>query len=358
MLNSKKWGVSLLILTLVTLIFLGSITAVIDPFFHYHKPLDSLEYPLDGTRERYLNDGIVKHFDYDAIITGTSEAENFLASECDDLFGVSTVKVAFSGATYAELNNNLRRAIEANPDLRLVVFALDNWYLNEERGAMRTDSVYPEYLYDRDPFNDVNYLLNKEILAENSIGVLEYTRDGGVSTNFDDYSFWGNWGGLYAASRENALANSPRQPRADGVRPLTEADARRVVENLTENAVRLAEENPDIAFYYFFPPYSILTWDGYSQSGTLDRELEIFRLATETLLGIKNIHLFSFFDEFEMITDLDNYKDSVHYSPEINSWILRCLRYDEHRLTEDNYEAHWQAVADYYKSYDYDSIYE
>lgn len=64
--------------TLLTLAALAGITIYVDPLFHYHAPLGSLQYPLYD--ERYMNDGIVRHFDYDAIITGSSMTENFKTS--------------------------------------------------------------------------------------------------------------------------------------------------------------------------------------------------------------------------------------------------------------------------------------
>lgn len=65
--RDKKWGITLLVLVGVCLAGIAGLTAVVDPFFHYHKPLECLSYPLNN--ERYQNDGIVKHFDYDAVIT-------------------------------------------------------------------------------------------------------------------------------------------------------------------------------------------------------------------------------------------------------------------------------------------------
>ena len=65
---NKKWGIALLVLTGICLAVVAAVIGVIDPFFHYHKPLEGLSYPLNN--ERYQNDGIVKHFDYDAVITG------------------------------------------------------------------------------------------------------------------------------------------------------------------------------------------------------------------------------------------------------------------------------------------------
>ena len=82
--SEKKWGIGLLITTVVLLIALGGLTAVVDPYFHYHGPLEGLSYP-DGN-ERYQNDGIIRNFAYDAVITGNSMTENFRVSELNDLF--------------------------------------------------------------------------------------------------------------------------------------------------------------------------------------------------------------------------------------------------------------------------------
>ena len=62
-----------------------SVVVYVDPFMHYHKPIISkFFYSLDNQRSQ--NDGIIKYFDYDAIITGTSMIENFKTSEFDKLF--------------------------------------------------------------------------------------------------------------------------------------------------------------------------------------------------------------------------------------------------------------------------------
>ena len=76
--NASKWNRIVLGGTLGLLIIIGAATAVIDPFLHYHLPLKGLEYPL--LDERYQNDGIARHFSYDAIITGTSMTQNFKPS--------------------------------------------------------------------------------------------------------------------------------------------------------------------------------------------------------------------------------------------------------------------------------------
>ena len=45
---------------LAMLVMLGGLVVCVDPFFHYHKPLGQLAYPIDS--ERYQNDGISRNF--------------------------------------------------------------------------------------------------------------------------------------------------------------------------------------------------------------------------------------------------------------------------------------------------------
>lgn len=349
--HSKKWSICFLAVSLILLLGAASLTAAVDPFFHFHAPAEDLEYPINN--QRYQNDGIVKNFTYDALITGTSLAENFKASEFDELFGVNSVKVTFSGGTYEEITSNLHRAMQANPGIRYVIYAMDEWFLFAGKDLILADGEYPTYLYDDDIFNDANYLLNKEILCSNTLEVLNYTAQGMVTTSFDDYSSWNSEHGP-----EVVLASYNRSEKLDSIMEFTEDQAALLAANLRKNLVELANEHPDTQFLYFFPPYSILNWDNQNQIGILEQQVKALKLATEVLLEADNIQVYSFYTDYETITDLNNYSDIVHYSSEINSLLLNRMYRGEYRLTKENYEAHWQEVLDHYLAYDYDAFFQ
>lgn len=349
--ESKKWSVILLAFVLAILFLIGGITAWVDPFFHYHAPQDRLQYPINN--QRYQNNGIVRHFSYDALITGTSMTENFKTSECDALFDVNTVKVSFSGATFTEVNENLRRALDSNPDIKLVIYGLDGWFLFAAKDSWRTDAEYPTYLYDDNPFNDVNYLLNKDILLENSLEVLDYTRSGQKTTDFDTYS---NWNSGYSFQAADVVQSYSRKPQSKGTNPLTEEDAEQITYNMSRCIVDVAKAYPDVQFYYFFPPYSCLYWDDLIRQGSLELQAEAFSLASGLLLEAENIHLFSFYEDYETTGNLNNYRDIVHYSEDINSLILQRMKNGEYQLTKENYQAHWQRILEYYQAFDFDGL--
>lgn len=350
--NSKKWSLCLLILTLATLGLVGLGTMVIDPFFHYHKPLEALQYPIDD--ERYQNDGILKHFDYDAIITGTSMGQNTKTSEVDALFGVNSVKTCINGTSLKEISNQLQRALEANPGIKMVIRGLDGWALFGDQDNSETDAKLPTYLYDDNPINDVSYLLNKTIFLHDTLRVVKYTLDGNTTTTFDDYARWDH---LFPFDAESVLSQYPRPMKFDFTTPLTPEEATGVEACVYEHAVKFAESYPDVQFYYFFTPYSILLMDQVNQFGILQRQMDAFLVATEALLQAENIHLFSFFEDYDTITNLNNYFDPAHYSPEVNSHILQSMAAGEHELTLENYEAYWKEISEFYSTYDYDALF-
>ena len=349
--NSKIWGITCLVLTVAVIIMVGSVTAWIDPFFHYSGPRENLEYPINN--QRYQNNGIVRNFDYDAIITGTSLTENFKTSEFDAFFGTKAVKVSFSGGTFSEITSNLQNALKYNPDIRYVLFGIDEWFLFTGRDLILADGKYPTYLYDDNTFNDVQYLLNKEILLDNTLGVLEYTRQGGVTTSFDDYSAWKDPTGA-----ENILPGYHRPEIAEKVEEVTPEMVQTLTENYRNNLVELAKQYPDTQFLYFFPPYSILDWDLHQREKMTDQIVEGFRLVTDVLLEAPNIQVYSFYDDFDLVTNLDNYIDVVHYCADVNSLLLERIHRGEGRLTKENAQAHWDKVWEFYTQYDYDSIFQ
>ena len=346
--NSKLWSILCILLVFLLLAAFALPTAVIDPFFHFRSPREDLSYPLNN--QRYQNDGIVRHFDYDALITGTSMTENFKTSEFDALFGISSVKVSYSGASFPELMTTLEQALEHNPNLGTVLLCVDQWFLSSGRELIQADGDYPLYLYDDNPFNDVEYLLNREIFFGSTLEVLNRTKKGLPTTSFDEYSSW-----VYPYDAEIVLSNYNRPEPADA-QVITEADISLLKDTMENTLIRLARAYPDTEFIVYFPPYSILTWDTWIREGLFSKNLALFQLASELFLQEENIRFFSFHSDFDTITDLNNYRDTVHHSDKINSLLLQRFRSGEYQLTHDTYQQHWQEVEAFYRNFDYDAL--
>ncbi len=343
----KRWCLRFFFCFVILMIGLGGVNAVIDPYFHYHKPLKGLAYKISD--ERYQNDGIAKHFDYDALITGTSMVENFKTSEMDELFQTHSVKVPYAGAGYKEIRESLERAVMANPELKLIIWGLDYNRFFGDFNATRFDS-YPTYLYDENLLNDVNYIFNIDVLNGTFGDVVKYTWQGGQTTTFDEYK---NWNSKFSFGKAAVLKDIKRSPKKRNAE-YWELDAK----NIEDNIVLFVKNNPNLDVYLFWTPYSIVRFDSWNQDGSLQNILRWEKEALELMLPYKNVHFFSFFDEFALITNLDNYKDSIHYHEKINSYMLECMAKGIHRVTLENYEDYCQKVWDFYTTYDYDAIYK
>ena len=349
------WVAGFSVLVVAVLVFVAVLTVYVDPFFHYHAPrTDEFYYPLNNQRSQ--SDGIVKHFDYQGIITGTSMTENFRTTEAYGLFEYRFVKVPLSGATFKEINDLLETALNANPDLRIIIRGLDISRLGNDPNLMRTDlGEFPTYLYDDDPFNDVNYLFNRDVVFNRVYPMIRDRNNPDIGTgvtHFNEYSCWMN---------EKAWVFGRKSLYPDGVTmeepryhpEMLDIDMNTVRQNVRQNVAALAGAWPDVTFYCFFTPYSAKWWQMELEGMRLDQQIEAERVAIEELLKYDNIRLFSFNNLTNITTDLNNYKDATHYGDWINSLILRYMYDGKCLLTAENYEAHLEQEQQFYSTFDY-----
>lgn len=349
--QSKKWFKKCIIGLVGTIFLVFVVVYVFDPYFHFHKPFSFVSYRLYD--ERYTNDGISRHFDYDAIVTGTSMAQNFKTSEMDALFGTQSVKETFSGAGYKELSENLERALERNPDLKTIIWTMDYNALIRDKDWTQYEG-YPTYLYDDNPWNDVSYVFNKSILYHGVLPNAAKTLLRQPSTTMDEYSSWNKETGL-----EYIMQSYDRwEIKAEMISGLTAEEKQMVTENVEENFVKLVNKYPETTFYVFYSPYSICYWDFLNQEGMMQMQFDAELIATELLLECPNVKLFNFNDQYDVITDTDNYRDKEHYSARINSKILEWLASDIGLVTKDNYRQRLEIEKEYYLNYDYESIFK
>lgn len=347
--NVKKWALLSLALTLALLAALGGLNALVDPLFHYHGPVDGLAYELLNTRQRYLNDGISKHFDYNAIITGTSMMENSSTLLCDELFGVKSVKVPYEGASLKEVDENLRRVLEKREDVSLVFRTLDYFIVVNDKDDMLYDpDTFPRYLYDDNIFNDTKYLFNKAILFDDTLHTLRRTAEGLSADSIDDYSRMSPL--LFGAELPEGTVRPAKDERRYASPELLET----VASNVEQNLRRTVLENPQVEFYFLFPPYSVVHWDLQRVNGTVDEQIDVAKKVAELLVGLENAHVFCFDHLPEIICDLERYMaDGCHYDDYISDRLFEWMAVGEHELTGENYEAYFEDLRGFIRETDF-----
>jgi len=347
--KSGKWILTTLIGLLVCLVVYGGMIVYIDPFFHYHAPIEGIAYSLERDNERYQNAGILEHFTYDSIIIGTSLTENFKASEWEALTGEKTVKTSLAGGTYKEMNDHLKIAFSSDNEIKSVIRCLDIECLDYDKDAMMEDYIFPTYMTNENLFDDVSYIFNKDVMKW-AIKALENTSKGYPMTSFDKYA---NWMEQTYYGREYVLLTYQVGEPAEVEREMTSEDIIRIKENVRQNVTELIEAHPETTFYLFFPPYSMCYWDEIVNKGELSYWFKAEKLAVEELLKYSNIKLYSFENNFEVACNIDNYNDTVHYGEWINTDILEWLAAGEYQLTEDNYMEYFEEMEAFLRGYDY-----
>lgn len=351
----KIWFWATIATTFFVMLIFALPTIIIDPYFHYHEPLKDYGYTF--WRQRYSNDGIVRNFDYDAYIVGTSMTENFKASEASEIFGYNFIKVPYSGGYYKELDHLIRRSYTSDNDIHMIIRCLDYSLLaqdkdaeHEEKDPLHPQYKAPEYMVNANPFDDVKYVLNKTILLNETYSTYLNIRNEVPTTNFDDYS---NWCSAYSFGKETVLGGYSHSDEIQPEKEFTDDDYEMIKGNVEQNVIATINEHPETTFYLFFSPYSICYWDTCHSSGTIKWNVEAERTAIELLLECPNVKLYSFTNDFELTCNLDNYKDQAHYGEWVNSDILVRMKNDENLLTKDNYEKYLDEIYDFYSNYDY-----
>ena len=175
---------------------------------------------------------------------------------------------------------------------------------------------------------------------------------GGI-TSFDEYSSWQKNArfGINTVCPEGIGETVIGDPVC-----LTQEEKQTILDNIRQNITSLPEENPDIIFYYYFPPYSVVRWHTWLPDGSVYKLFEAEQIVIEQILKCPNIKLFSFNTRMDITADLNNYSDSLHHGEWINSQILHWLHDGEYQLTWDNYKAYLEAERDNYLNFDYASL--
>ena len=341
----KKWLRRTIVGILGIMIFVVLLQIIVDPYFHYHKPIT--KYRLND--ERYINDGIARHFDYDAIITGNSLCQNFSTSQYDELFGTNSVKLPYSGAGYKEIWESLGRALEYNDGVKEVLVCMDLQDLDREAEWERYEGN-PTYLYDDNVFNDIKYIFNKDAIYRGTLYNLIWTVTGHENTSMDEYSTWKRNSGPYAACSN--LSRITKEMLGD-TRVYDKVDQERVSDNLVSNVYTVIEENPYVEFKLVIPPSSIARWAQYYEEGSIEYRISGLRFALKELAKYDNVQLWAFDDDFYVTTNLELYSDSIHYDQSINKRMLEEISLRHHSISSDNVDEYCDRIMEYYLNYQY-----
>ncbi|MCA9772822.1 MAG: hypothetical protein KC466_10480 [Myxococcales bacterium] len=333
--RSRAWLLRVLALSLGAVVVVSALNFAIDPLQHYRA---ATFYKTVYKGSRYLNPGLAKTHDYDTALFGTSMVQNTRPSQVDRVLGVRSVKLAMPGATAHELGVLLGTTLRAGR-VRRVILALD---LFSFPGGVDEDWIgdegLPLYLYDDDPWNDINYLANWETLAMGMKAVRAVFRQSKGDLRRADPDFYGYWGNKFTYTTERMLKRWEWRLFRDNVRKQDWSLAR-MRRNFEVNLLPYMRAAPGVRFDLYWPPYSILAWIDIRETGSLATALAFKRAVLEDVSDLPNVRVYDFQPVASITHDLANYKDETHYAPKINDWVIEQIGAEAHVMTPANAEA-------------------
>jgi len=321
--KKKTWALLCLAGIVGAYAFLSAVVIAIDPFQVYRLATRYMP-PIDNTTQVYANAGIVRNYDYDSAIVGTSVTENFRPSQMDALLGGRFIKLCTSAGTAYNHRLLLDLAFDTH-DMQRVIYGLDVYSLISELDE--TGSDVPLYLYDQNPFNDVQYWLNRSVLGSflpRCLRAWGSTQDDSIRDSMyrwkgpDDYGL---------AALYNAIF-SPVAP----MRP-ADTEAEKALANLNVHILPLIQAHPETQFDFFFPPYSAAEWSSMQAKGTLESMLTLRGLCYDALSQYANVTVYDFAAREDWVLNLDNYKDTLHYGQWINDAIVEEIAAGRSQVT-------------------------
>ncbi|MBP3784345.1 MAG: hypothetical protein J6I68_13960 [Butyrivibrio sp.] len=350
--KNRRLLVMLVLIVVAALSMCAALVIYVDPFFHYHASIKGFPYVVDNQLSQ--NPGMATHMDYNGCIIGSSMTVNFDTDDFKELLGYDTVKLSYSGAYPKDDYNILSIVFDENTYARknrpmgAVFFAMDIPTMTAD--TEETKYPLPDYLYDRNLLNDVNYVLNKDVLFQY---ILRPVIQGKGSDLSEIYASW--WTPEYYNIQW--VMHTYEEPEKSDV-IYTEGDVLpQTKANLEKNILPFVQEHPETEFYFFFPPYSILYWHNLKQEGFYDAAFAQYQYVADTLLQYPNVHLY-YFQTMDEVTDLSNYADYSHYKPEINRYMVECFNNGNYEIkSSDEMKEALIKMKGIVESFDYDELF-
>ena len=308
----KTWACLCLAALTGAIVLLSALVIAIDPFQVYRLATRYLP-PIDNTTQVYANAGIVRSYDYDSAIVGTSVTENFRPSQMDEVLGGRFIKLCTSAGTAYNHALLLDLAFETH-DMQRVIYGLDVYSMIARLD--QTGSDVPMYLYDHNPFNDVQYWLNRSVLGAFLPRCLRTWGQRQDDSLRDSMYCWAGRDDYGLVALYSAQFTPPETMQPDD-KYMSAALA-----NLETHILPFVAAHPETQFDFFFPPYSAAEWSSMQSKGILESMLTLRGLCYDALSACANVTIYDFAAREDWVLNLNNYKDTLHYGQWINDAIV------------------------------------
>lgn len=342
--KSKKYVISSLSVLLIIILAIGSFVYYIDPYSLYHGERKDFPYTMATAEFMYYNPGIAKNYDYDTAITGSSMSRAMRPSYVDEKFSCKSVKVSMPAARGKDYAVFLPLIVQRE-NVKRIIISLDTFAFNVDKEEQSHEK--PMYMYDNNPLNDVQYLINYDSVLR-SIYLLQDKKNGVVSTTQDDYQ---NYVLVNEFSEEKVRKIYQESIPVKHTKPHPVSVLKKKIDaNMDVNFIPFIEDNPDIEFVLYFPPCSIVKW---GLQDNPDDYLNEIRIVTEKLIDYNNVSIYFFQGQTDIITDLSHYMDTIHFDTYVTDCLTDYISEPENKMTKETYLDEIGEFEKFIKEFDY-----
>lgn len=331
--GNKKFILLTVLFSFLILCCIIIVNYIVDPFFQYR--IKDNRYLLNP---QFLNAGIIKHYDYNTAIIGSSMVQNIDLSALSKRNDVKSIKLTLGGLNLSELEvlySNLDKK-KAKTIIINIDFSLFNKNLEKETNR------FPNYLFGSSIADNLRYLLSYEASIRYTpvdIGLGLYMNNISQEKIPDKINSRisicdiGNYKDKIICNDTDNLLFKYRVSfgvsymETDSMDERMDSNLEKVFSNFD------LDGNPDIEYIFILPPYSALYWYHTRINNYYTNFMRFaYRFLHETEKH-RNARIICFYD-IDEITNLDNYIDITHFNLAISDTISKNLlthKYDLNR---------------------------
>jgi len=327
----KKFNILFISISFILVISLITVNYVIDPYQQYRK---TNFYLFNTENPRYLNAGLVKNYDYDSLIIGSSMMANFNVSDVEKilLFDKAIKPLTFGGFISEEVDT-INTAL-ASKNVKNILFGLDIYSFSKYNISSKNNKRFPLYLYDNSLLNDFTYLLSLKILKKSFNILSNDFNESKVTNQLNELYDWQKEYNAFFTGKE-VVENYENFLKSDrNLLPIYNLDI--LKSNFDNILLPVIKSNKKINFIFFFPPYSIYEYKLMDKEGYLLNNIKFKNFVMNRLKKFKHVSLFDFQVANEITMNKFNYKDTTHYHKRINYWILEQIRDNKFKKVQSN----------------------
>jgi len=303
--------------------------AIIDPHDNLIISPDIIRAPID-TNQRFSYVTIARNPVFDSAVFGTSTSRLIKPSILNNLLGGNFANLSMNSATAYEQFRLYDLFIRHHPNARTIIIGIDNvWCAPKDEYERFTFRKFPEWLYDENPWNDLLYIFNDEML-EQAIRQLEFK----IGTRKPKYGFDGYENFLLPANeydiqraRENIYGQPYPVNRKHKVNTVPIPALERsnwifathvLLDNILSSAPETATKILVFVPYHIYlqpPPGSRAA---YVMDECKHRIVTLARKATNT-------HVLDFMIPSRFTREDSNYWDALHYTVDIAEQFAKSI---------------------------------